>query len=137
MSPHVGGGLVANVAVLLQCLVNDLLKPRWNIGVQPHRSYGIVFQNGVEDQRRSVPSKWQGARTHLVQHRPEGKQVSASIEFFPSNLLRRHIRHCAQRTARTGEMFLGLDGRGTQGNALRSEERRVGKECRSRWSPYH
>ena len=25
----------------------------------------------------------------------------------------------------------GLDG------ALRSEERRVGKECRSRWSPYH
>ena len=23
------------------------------------------------------------------------------------------------------------------GNAKRSEERRVGKECRSRWSPYH
>src|SRR2546430_14265135 len=27
---------------------------------------------------------------------------------------------------------LGLDGR-----CPRSEERRVGKECRSRWSPYH
>ena len=24
-----------------------------------------------------------------------------------------------------------------QGEQLRSEERRVGKECRSRWSPYH
>ena len=24
-----------------------------------------------------------------------------------------------------------------KGNILRSEERRVGKECRSRWSPYH
>ena len=23
------------------------------------------------------------------------------------------------------------------GNGARSEERRVGKECRSRWSPYH
>ena len=23
------------------------------------------------------------------------------------------------------------------GDKLRSEERRVGKECRSRWSPYH
>ena len=23
------------------------------------------------------------------------------------------------------------------GNRVRSEERRVGKECRSRWSPYH
>ena len=22
-------------------------------------------------------------------------------------------------------------------SAMRSEERRVGKECRSRWSPYH
>ena len=25
----------------------------------------------------------------------------------------------------------------TQVTSLRSEERRVGKECRSRWSPYH
>ena len=24
-----------------------------------------------------------------------------------------------------------------QGSKIRSEERRVGKECRSRWSPYH
>ena len=27
----------------------------------------------------------------------------------------------------------GIDAMG----AMRSEERRVGKECRSRWSPYH
>ena len=26
---------------------------------------------------------------------------------------------------------------GTDGSLTRSEERRVGKECRSRWSPYH
>ena len=26
---------------------------------------------------------------------------------------------------------------GTVTRVLRSEERRVGKECRSRWSPYH
>ena len=26
---------------------------------------------------------------------------------------------------------------GTAADAIRSEERRVGKECRSRWSPYH
>ena len=25
----------------------------------------------------------------------------------------------------------------TCGEIIRSEERRVGKECRSRWSPYH
>ena len=30
-----------------------------------------------------------------------------------------------------GEYILYADGK------IRSEERRVGKECRSRWSPYH
>src|SRR2546425_10178453 len=29
------------------------------------------------------------------------------------------------------------DGLGEPKYAVRSEERRVGKECRSRWSPYH
>ena len=33
-------------------------------------------------------------------------------------------------THATGEPILLTD-------AMRSEERRVGKECRSRWSPYH
>ena len=28
-------------------------------------------------------------------------------------------------------------GEGITGKVIRSEERRVGKECRSRWSPYH
>src|ERR1017187_10278722 len=31
----------------------------------------------------------------------------------------------------------GCHGREAKGLELRSEERRVGKECRSRWSPYH
>ena len=34
-----------------------------------------------------------------------------------------------------GEFLLESVGNGTI--ATRSEERRVGKECRSRWSPYH
>ena len=38
----------------------------------------------------------------------------------------------------TGEVMLELSGV-TEVDAafIRSEERRVGKECRSRWSPYH
>ena len=31
------------------------------------------------------------------------------------------------------DIFKKVSGQGQ----LRSEERRVGKECRSRWSPYH
>ena len=34
--------------------------------------------------------------------------------------------------------FIGRNGAGkTTTLKMRSEERRVGKECRSRWSPYH
>src|SRR3989449_5593582 len=36
-------------------------------------------------------------------------------------------------TVRNGNLY----ARGTADDKGRSEERRVGKECRSRWSPYH
>ena len=39
-----------------------------------------------------------------------------------------HMRCCPAET---------LARRVEQDELLRSEERRVGKECRSRWSPYH
>ena len=48
------------------------------------------------------------------------------------------IVHAAELTP--GEPVLEVGpgiGTLTQGLAQRSEERRVGKECRSRWSPYH
>ena len=37
----------------------------------------------------------------------------------------------------TGLFLLHLHTDRTLEKKLRSEERRVGKECRSRWSPYH
>ena len=47
------------------------------------------------------------------------------------------------RAVETGSLFFCLRGEHVDGHnfanmaAERSEERRVGKECRSRWSPYH
>src|SRR2546430_12610123 len=40
-----------------------------------------------------------------------------------NNVLYAHVRHGVEKPERVGY--------------IRSEERRVGKECRSRWSPYH
>ena len=37
----------------------------------------------------------------------------------------------------TNEKLTIVGAAGMIGSNMRSEERRVGKECRSRWSPYH
>ena len=44
----------------------------------------------------------------------------------------RLVREVAYHSLATVEFLVD-----EQGTAERSEERRVGKECRSRWSPYH
>src|SRR5256885_10245027 len=42
---------------------------------------------------------------------------------------------CAPTPGATNPVYIFLYTENV--NAIRSEERRVGKECRSRWSPYH
>src|SRR3989441_6393218 len=69
------------------------------------------------------------------------------IEEAPRTVLKRQIARAAQAgyTVKTAaelelycfrESFEAARARRYQG-LTRSEERRVGKECRSRWSPYH
>ena len=49
-------------------------------------------------------------------------------------LRRRALQNEASGASRT---YVVCAGRKVLGYYTRSEERRVGKECRSRWSPYH
>ena len=65
----------------------------------------------------------------------------ADLEFLTKELPE---KHCNFFTARSkGEFVSGIEAikaeseRLTDFQVARSEERRVGKECRSRWSPYH
>src|SRR5215208_8116906 len=80
-----------------------------------------------------------------------GRQPQLGQPFFSSR--RRHTRWprdwssdvCSSDLGRRGRVQLlqQVPGRGRgdqagrQREERRSEERRVGKECRSRWSPYH
>ena len=50
-------------------------------------------------------------------------------------LMERHLNKKARRASRKNHLK-GPRKRASEDNE-RSEERRVGKECRSRWSPYH
>ena len=48
-----------------------------------------------------------------------------------------NLRDLWDNTKRTSIRIIGVPEEEKQKKRSRSEERRVGKECRSRWSPYH
>ena len=58
---------------------------------------------------------------------------------FPTAVALREVSGVATSSPRKVELVRALFDRHVDEEALlvRSEERRVGKECRSRWSPYH
>src|ERR1039458_10613086 len=90
---------------------------------------------------------------------PQSSQIFYLIDFWPPNQergcgfygpckARAGFRRTIQQVNSPGddhglmmrpmrELIGKLGEAGTKGRTDRSEERRVGKECRSRWSPYH
>src|SRR3989449_5149807 len=65
-----------------------------------------------------------GIKARVLNHEPNGRNINLECgSLYPHAV--------AQLTQSTGaDLGVAFDGD-------RSEERRVGKECRSRWSPYH
>ena len=70
----------------------------------------------------------------VIGKRPDGYHNLSSC-FYPIPLFD------VLEVVESGKTNLQISGRPVAGdpkqNVVRSEERRVGKECRSRWSPYH
>src|SRR6185436_293286 len=62
------------------------------------------------------------------------RQVANTEEEFRRNVFDQDLAYRNQLIEIFGTPYEGTIG---SGRAYRSEERRVGKECRSRWSPYH
>src|ERR1035438_223740 len=56
-------------------------------------------------------------------------EIGANVVAVEGSLARAHV--AAERCRELSNVRVVVD------DILRSEERRVGKECRSRWSPYH
>src|SRR5256885_15695538 len=74
------------------------------------------------------------ARQHLAQVQDRFVSCSEAIGTSPPFVVPHPLNRRQHR--RVGFVVPGEDRR-TSLAAGRSEERRVGKECRSRWSPYH
>ena len=87
-----------------------------------------------------------GPKTVIITDVPEGSYVFDSVQnrFFKAGI---YPQDCLERTGAgdafgSGFMAAMIKGKTIEeailwGTVNRSEERRVGKECRSRWSPYH
>ena len=73
----------------------------------------------------------------------EGVRLAVRYEVASATVRPADVRHAAELVAATDVMISTVVGfpHGSSATATRpcrrSEERRVGKECRSRWSPYH
>ena len=89
--------------------------------------------NTLKAEKRSMDIKAKKLRREgYVVGNVFGKKIEGSIPVkFHTLELEKFLKK-----AHKGSQIM-LDVEGTQYDALRSEERRVGKECRSRWSPYH
>src|ERR1700756_4035753 len=98
--------LVAQVAVFLQSLVDDVFQLRRHIGIQPHKRYGCPVQDRIEDGRGTVTTEWQLPGGHLIEDGSKREKISAGIKFLPTCLLRRHIGDGAESTAGTGQMLV-------------------------------
>src|SRR5882762_2615726 len=86
---------------------------------------------------RQIFAAFAGAARHMP---PAGQDEALAIGYL--FLLQRLLEHLRYRTDRGYEDAAKLIAEFqadvvAQVEAIRSEERRVGKECRSRWSPYH
>src|SRR3989454_4878643 len=80
---------------------------------------GLCRRRAADEQDRH-----ENSRTASLQH-------TTSVQHAPSFRIVSRVRD----TVRPSGATRAAAGRGTP--PCRSEERRVGKECRSRWSPYH
>ena len=70
----------------------------------------------------------------MADHPNREEALALLNQYTQSDSLRRHGLGVEQAMRKMAEKYGGdVDEWGV----TRSEERRVGKECRSRWSPYH
>ena len=112
------------MAVILQAVVGKDYDGRFypNIsGVLRSINYYPVDDERTED---GIANLALGLGKYIV----DGGQTLRVSPYHPNQVLQTSEMEAALRDTQT--QFYALD-------TTRSEERRVGKECRSRWSPYH
>ena len=102
---HFRGVLVAQVAVLLQSLVDDSFQLRAAVGIQPHRRTWAPSRMALKITPELSPRKGNVPVAISYNTAPNENRSCACIEFLRSHLLRRHVGDGAERRAGTGQVL--------------------------------
>ena len=133
-----GVGIAVSGGADSVCLLHLLheLAPRWNLRLSVvHVDHGIRGAASQADAEfvRSLAERF-ALPFHV--HRADVRSIDDNLEQAARRV--RQEFYCELMRSGTLDRIATGHTRSDQAETvLRSEERRVGKECRSRWSPYH
>ena len=130
----------SNIKITITTASGYVLTQTYDLTVSGTCTSGNVMSIWAGDQRSSTDiSNLLGNVTAYTDNSSSVKTASQNYNFSGSSV---NLTHGPTPTATTGNVFFYNQYDNTTHLYLfymfgRSEERRVGKECRSRWSPYH
>ena len=95
--------------------------------------YGAITTSSDMDFNRRLKVIYDDMTEIITTYKPD--EMGIEKLFFNTN--EKNAIDVAQARAVKTDVDLAFESLAQQAVCHRSEERRVGKECRSRWSPYH
>ena len=98
--------LVAEIAVLLNGLIDDALEFFRDFTVETHRCHRSTMQDGVKDSSGGISFERQKSCRHFIDDSTEGKQIAANIKWFAERLLGRHVRNRPDGTSCAGKLIV-------------------------------
>ena len=90
----------ALVAIFGESFRDDLLERGRNVGSQLAQRYGWCLQNCFANSGCGASRESALAGGHLVEDKPEGKQIGAGVKLFAADLFGGKIGRCAERCCR-------------------------------------
>jgi len=108
---NVRGTLIAELAILLQRLEQNLVECVRHVRPQTSRLSRLLVKNRPADRRTRGARERRMSGRHLVEHHTQREQIGSGVGSFAAQLFRRHVRDRADRPARFGEHRLGFRGR--------------------------
>src|SRR5574340_1262116 len=141
---HLWGKLTGETEDLIREELND---PKIKVSmIGPAGENGVRFASIINDSNRTAGRSGLGAVMGSKKVKAVAVRGSASLGLADKNLMQQTMRWITgnYKTLMGWAVEAGTSGSvkflhdiGSTPIHDRSEERRVGKECRSRWSPYH